>query len=60
MSFDQLQKDLHTLFSSIGNCYVKVKLNKWRRLPTGFVQFEVSDSILIMFDLWVPLLTKYI
>lgn len=42
---EQLERDLKTLFSSLGPCYPKIKQDKKKGLPGAFVQFEVSCDI---------------
>lgn len=48
MSPEEHIKDLNELFSQIGPCYSKVKINYVKRLPYGLVQFEVSSYLALV------------
>lgn len=41
-----LVRDVQQTFSAFGPCHVKIKRDK-RKIPTAFVQFEVSTSWLL-------------
>lgn len=43
VSPEKLEEDLTDMISAFGRCHVKIKLSQGlKKLPVGFVQFEVS------------------
>lgn len=48
VSPEKLEEDLTDMISAFGRCHVKIKLSQGlKKLPVGFVQFEVSGLFYI-------------
>lgn len=48
VSPEKLEEDLTDMISAFGRCHVKIKLSQGlKKLPVGFVQFEVSALLYI-------------
>lgn len=48
VSPEKLEEDLTDMISAFGRCHVKIKLSQGlKKLPVGFVQFEVSTLLYI-------------
>ena len=52
LSPEKLEEDLSEMISAFGRCHVKIKLSQGlKKLPVGFVQFEVSDLSLPKYEI---------
>lgn len=53
VSPEKLEEDLTGMISAFGRCHVKIKLSQGlKKLPVGFVQFEVSVLYILMYDIY--------